>query len=287
MGEIIVGVDESEHAVTALRWAAHEGQLRGWTITAVMAWGFLDQHQTIVAERFDPSYGEDDAAAALGGIVTGALGAEAAGAVERRVVCDLPARSLLEASATADLLVVGARGMGGFKGLLLGSVSQQCLHHATTPVAVVRGEPLSGHEARVVAAVDGSATAHRALAWAVDEARLRSARLAAVNAWHPPYVGGYPFTGAMLDPDEFERASRQLLADALQGVDTSGLPAPVEAISAYGAPAAAILEHAPGADLIVMGSRGLGGFKGLLLGSVTVQVIHHAETTVLVIPPSA
>lgn len=129
MGHVVVGVEESEGAAHALRWAARQGELRGSAVTAILAWGFLDQHHTITGERFDPGYGEKDAAEALAAIASRALGDDVAAKIEHRVVCELPAHALLDASADADLLVVGARGTGGFRGRMLGSISQQCLHH--------------------------------------------------------------------------------------------------------------------------------------------------------------
>lgn len=285
MGEIVVGVEESEGAAQALRWAAREADLRGWGLTAVMAWGFLDQHHSIVGERFDPAYGEPDAAEAMLGIVSRALGPDGTRKVRRRAVCDLPAPALLEASADADLLVVGARGMGGFKGLMLGSISQQCLHHSTVPTAVVRSEPAARDQrSRIVVAVDGSEAAQRALVWAVDEAKARGAEITAVHAWHPPYVASEPYLEMAFDPGEFEKAACEVLAAAVARTDTEGVPGPVNQVVFNGSAARAVLETAEGADLIVMGSRGLGGFKGLLLGSVTTQVAHHAATTVVVIP---
>jgi nucleotide-binding universal stress UspA family protein len=286
MGGLIIGVDESEHAARALRWGAREAELHAWPAIAVMAWGLLDQHRTMLGERFDPTYGDKHAAEALDGIVTGALGDAQAERVERRVVCDLPARALLDESVGAELLVVGARGIGGFKGLLLGSVSQQCLHHAAVPVAVVRQRvaPEPGRAERVLVAVDGSDTAARALAWALGEARLRDAQVTVLHAWHQPFVGGYPYTEAVLDPAANERASRQLVGDALDSADTTGLAAPVEVKAVAGGAAKLIVDAAESADLVVMGSRGLGGFKGLLLGSVTTHVARHATCTVVVIP---
>jgi nucleotide-binding universal stress UspA family protein len=205
-----------------------------------MAWGFLDQHQAIVGERFDPGYGEDDARAALATFATSALGEDRAATVDQRAVCDLPAQALLDAAADAELLVVGARGMGGFKGLLLGSVSQHCLHHATVPVAIVRtGDSTSG--GRVVVGVDGSPTAQQALAWAVDEARLRAAALTAVNAWHLPVIGAYPYAEIALEPGEFEHAAQEVVSAALAAVDTSGLPSPPERVVRPGGAAGVIL----------------------------------------------
>lgn len=289
MSEVIVGVDESEGAADALRWAVREAELHGWTVTAVMAWGFLDQHHAIVGEGFDPDYGKDDARAALDTIVVAALGADAAGAVERRVACDLPALALLDTSSGSELLVVGARGLGGFRGLLLGSVSQHCLHHVTTPIAIVRAGPDRAAERteRIVVAVDGSETSQRALRWALEEGRLRRAAVAVVHASNPLYLGGYPYSAGSIDPAIFEHASRRVLDSAIAAEDTSGLPVPVEQISRSGGAAAVILEAAEDAELVVMGSRGLGGFKGVLLGSVTTQVSRHARCPVVVVPPGA
>lgn len=286
MSQLIVGVDESDGAAGALRWAVREAELHGWTVTAVMAWGFLDQHHAVVGEAFDPDYSEDDARAALDTIVAAAAIDAAAMPVERRTVCDLPARALVDASGGSELLVVGARGLGGFRGLLLGSVSQHCLHHATTPVAIVRAGPdrVPERTERIVVAVDGSETAQRALRWALDEGRLRRAAVAVVHASHPPYLGGYPYGAGSIDPAIFELASRRVLDGAIASEDASGLPVPVERISRSGAAAAVILEAAEGADLVVMGSRGLGGFKGVLLGSVTTQVTHHARCPLVVVP---
>jgi len=290
MTHIVVGVDGSKPAGRALQWARREGTLHQQPVVAVLAWGFLDQHQAIVTEPFDPSYDETDAVAALDAFVVQAVGSDAVAQVERQVVCDLPARALLEASAGAPLLVVGARGLGGFRGLLLGSVSQQTLHHATCPIAIVRSDGVTRSEdtmERIVVGIDGSETARRALRWAIEEARVRGASLEVVHSWHVPYVGGYPYAGAPFDQAPFETTARQTLDAAVDGEDTSGLTEPAQRLLVMGSAAQAILESAKGADLIVMGSRGLGGFKGLLLGSASHQVAQHATCPVVIVPPEA
>jgi nucleotide-binding universal stress UspA family protein len=133
-GIVVVGVDGSEGARRALRWAATEARLRHATLRVIHAWSYLDQP----AGTFDPTYGDDDARRLLDQAVA-SLGPDGEGLeIERLTVCDLPTRGLLEAATGADVLVVGARGLGGFQGLLLGSVSQQVASYAPCPVVIVR-----------------------------------------------------------------------------------------------------------------------------------------------------
>ena len=137
---------------------------------------------------------------------------------------------------------------------------------------------------RIVVGIDGSETARRSLQWAAGEARLRRAALEVVHAWSMPYLLGLPYTSANVDPAWIEDAARSTLDAAVDSLDMTGLAQPVERILVAGGAASAILEAAKGADLVVVGSRGLGGFSGLLLGSVSHQVVHHANCPVVVIP---
>ena len=287
MRRIVVGTDESEGAGGALSWAADEAERHGAELVAVLAWGYLDQHRPTPDTDFDRDYDETDAAAALDAIVERVLGADRATAVTRRAVNDLAPPALVVASGVADLLVVGARGLGVVRGALVGSVSQHCLHRARCPVAVVREVAAPSSPPRVVVGVDGSETARQALAWALDEGRARQAEVEVVNAWHPPYVGAYPYDPAALDLDLFEQGARDLVAEALDGQDVSGLPAPPKVTAVSDTAAQAVISAAAGADLAVVGSRGRGGFTGLLLGSVSQQVAHHAPCPVVVIPAGA
>ena len=134
---IVVGVDGSSGADRALQFALEEAKRRGARLDVVLAWGLLDQPGVPEKAVFDPGFEEDDARA----IIAAAL--ERVGAdpdVETHLVpvLDLPARALLDQARGADLVVVGARGLGGFRGLLLGSVSQQVVNHAPCPVVIVR-----------------------------------------------------------------------------------------------------------------------------------------------------
>lgn len=132
---IVVGVDGSEGSQRALRWALDEAAARGASVRAVLAWSFIDQG----GDDFDAAYSEEAARARLDQALAAAGAAPAGVVVEPLVVCDLPARAVIEAARDADLVVVGSRGLGGFRGLLLGSVSQQVSHHAPCPVVVVPG----------------------------------------------------------------------------------------------------------------------------------------------------
>lgn len=288
METIVVGVDGSDGAADALRWAVAESAIRGWPVEAVLAWGFLDQHHAIVAEPFDPGYSPDDAKEALDHYVETAVGAPAAASIERRLVPDLPARALLGAAQDAALLVVGARGLGGFRGLLLGSVSQKCLHEATCPVAVIRADEAAAPPAgppRVLVGIDGSDGSRRALQWAADEAAARGAVLEVVHGWQPPFIGGFPMTGSVVDFSVYEDAAHEVMATTLDEVDLSALARPVERTVVCSGPSSALLTAARQASLVVVGARGLGGVKRMLLGSVSHQVTLHATCPVVVVPP--
>ena len=282
MGRIIVGMDESPSAADALRWAVGEGEHRGWPLTAVMAWGYLDQRHTDDA-HFDPDYGPDDAAQTLVRLVERAA-PDAAATIECRAVCDLPARALLEQSAGADLLVVGARGYGGFRGLLLGSVSQRCAQHTTIPLAIVRTEATEPDSNRIVVGIDGSKSSHKALAWALDEARARQAQVTVVHAWIPAMFGAIEFAAPVLGIATFDATAKLTVEEALGESNVDGLTGPVDTAIVEGGAAQAILHAAEDASLIVVGSHGRGAVAGMLLGSVSQQVIHHAACPVVIVP---
>lgn len=283
MEHIVVGVDESSSAGDALRWAVRERALRDGRLSAVLVWTYLGQHHPSGDDVFRPGYGEQDAVAALAEFVKRTVPDDVAD-IDQKVVCDLPARGLLDESAGADLLVVGSRGLGGFRRAMLGSVSQQLAHHATVPLVIVRVLSDADRPERIVVGVDGSEDSRRALAWALDEARVRHAPVTVVNGWEPPPVGMIGLAAVPADEETGEAEARRLIEDSLAAVDTGGLEDAIEVRPVKGAPAAAVLDAAEAATLVVVGSRGLGGFKGLLLGSVSQHVIHHAGCPVVVVP---
>jgi nucleotide-binding universal stress UspA family protein len=285
MPEIIVGMDESDGAAHALRWAVNEAAGRDWHIEAVHAWECLDRHQLEVTHTFDLDDNVAVARKVLAGSVERALG-DGAAHIDQDIVCDQPGPALVARSIGANLLVVGARGLGGFKSLLLGSVSNHCIHHSHCPVVVVRPgiDPVRHVTERIVVGIDGSPTAQRALRWALDMARQSHATVEIVHAWQAAIVGG-PFTPVTVDPKASADAAERALDQALALEDTKGVH--VARNLSCGGAALAIIDAAAGADLVVVGSRGRGPLGRMLLGSVGNQVAHHAPCPVAVVPPEA
>jgi nucleotide-binding universal stress UspA family protein len=280
---VVVGVDESDGAADALRWAEQEADLDGAALTAVMAWGWLDQHHLLDRSKWDAQYGESEAHAALGRYVEMALGPEALERVDLEVVSNLAGPALVEAARDADLLVVGARGLGGFRGLLLGSVSQQCLHRTRIPVAIVRDAPFDTSPRRVVVAVDGSPGSVDAARWAAADARRRGARLDVVSVWQLPYLGYSPATAALFDEDLIEKDALATLHGVVDAIDAGDVE--VNPIALRRPTIAGIIESARGASVLVMGSRGLGAVQRTVFGSVATQVSYHAPCPLVVVPP--
>ena len=139
---------------------------------------------------------------------------------------------------------------------------------------------------QIVVGVDGSATSRAALRWAIAEGRRHGASVTAVNAWHDPYTGSaLPFAPGLVDPTSYRAVAERLVDSIIDGEDLTGLPESVRRVVVHDSAAHALVEAAENADLLVVGSRGRGGFAGLLLGSVSQQVIHHAPCPVLVLPP--
>ncbi|MFF9020527.1 universal stress protein [Streptomyces eurythermus] len=180
--------------------------------------------------------------------------------------------SVLEAeSREADLLVLGARGAGGLLGMLLGSTAASVTAHSRCPVMVARGE--SPGTGPVVLCVDGSPASEAAVEFAFAEAALRGAQLAAVHVWLPDHAP--PGTGV--------ESAERLLAQALVGYAEKYPDVTVRREVASGEVREVLIERSRTAQLVIAGARGRGGFTGLLLGSVSQALLHHAHGSVAVV----
>src|SRR5829696_5897368 len=212
MDSILVGIDGSPGSAEALRWSVEVARLHDARVIALRCWGGRDH---LSREGWDEERAEEAlrAEAELQALVVGAV-PDDVDLVEARTIDARPEWGLLDLGADADLIVVGARGTDGVRGLVVGSVSQQVVHHAHVPVAVVRHTRWPVLPRRVVAGVDGSGASMRALDWAIEEARRRGAELEAVHAWTDRAWSGH----ADQDP---ELTGRELLAAAIAAADTS------------------------------------------------------------------
>lgn len=137
--------------------------------------------------------------------------------------------------------------------------------------------------ARIVVGVDGSDRAERALRWSLAEARLRHTDLDVVHAISEPLSFADPVIFPPIPVDDLRAEGLKVVDRALTGLERDGIA--VERIAAVGGAARILCEAAIGADLLIVGSRGLGGFRGLLVGSVTQQVVAHSPCPVVVVVP--
>ncbi|MEX2618783.1 MAG: universal stress protein [Egibacteraceae bacterium] len=288
---IVVGVDGSSGSVAALRWAAAEARRRGASLTAVHAYirPLVYTGTDAAMAAFEPE--RHDRAEQ---VLDQALEAEAdamTGLEVRRVLHDgQAARALIEAAATADLLVIGTHGAGGFEGLLLGSTAEHCARHAACTVVLVPDQPATDG-GRIAVGVDGSMPARAALAWAVEEAALREVAVDVLSVYEPYRAHG-PFGAEFFDVASpgwrrrLHQAAETAAADAIADLPTPPVTPTAVHVEA-GHPSEVLVGWSRRADLLVVGSRGRGGFHGLLLGSVTRQVLHHSSCPVAVTRPPA
>jgi nucleotide-binding universal stress UspA family protein len=201
---------------------------------------------------------------------------------------DPPVPMLIEESRHARMLVVGRTGTGGFTDMLLGGTAAAVAGHAHCPVAVVRGRgdsaiPESGP---VVVGVDSGPTSEQAIAVAFEEASLRGVPLVAVHAWNDVVYEDTRGTARILtQPDSLEEGEERLLTERLAGWPEKHPDVEVRRQLVRDRPRHALLEASRTAQLVVVGSRGRGGFTGLLLGSTSQALVQHAECPVLVVRP--
>ncbi|GAB2958044.1 universal stress protein [Nonomuraea fastidiosa] len=270
---IVVGVDGSTPSHAAVEWAAADARRRRLPLRLV----HVCEQRRGSAEGLKYCEGTLEAAADR---------ARAAGAQE--VVSELLEGNVVEAllgqAVTGDCVVLGSRGVGGFAGLALGSVGLAVAGHAEGPVVVVRaGAETAGH-GKIVVGDDGSDTAREALRYAVEQARARDATLLVVYAWSQPMLATYgpQFTDLFTDTFDEDRDAAQERLD----IWASEYPdVRFEGSQVRAHPVAALADASASAELVVVGSRGRGGFAAAVLGSVSHGLLHHAVCPVAVVRP--
>jgi nucleotide-binding universal stress UspA family protein len=276
MSKIYVGIDGSDHGSVALRWATRQGERHGVEVVSVFAWNFFDQGHREPGQELQPNFGETEARQVLDAAIAAAGGDLAVTAL---TIKDPAPEALVEAAGHDDRIVVGARGLGGFKGLLLGSVSQRVLELATCPVAVIHGEEGASRTGEIVVGFDGSPSSMGAVRWAAAHAAATGETVRIVHAWQPP---AYTEVAAPQVLDALERSAQELAAEASRDPSLDGVTVIPEAECAGAAHA--LLAHDGDASMIVVANRGRGAIKRLLLGSTSRQVVTHSTVPVVVVP---
>jgi len=286
MKPIVVGIDGSPGALQAVRWAATEARIRNRPLLLVHCWLLLDALR-------DPAANDPAVFAAwqerADGLVRVAVDAAEAVVpevdVHTSIRSELPTWGLLAAGEDAELMVVGARGLGTFKQLLMGSTSREIAARATCPVVVVRGAERA--HGRIVVGVDGSELSLAAVQFAFTEASWRRATLVTVHACgipHEIHDLSKPL-GAHVHAIEVDDEVR--VQETLAGAREDHPDVKVEETFVHDEAVPALVEHARLADLLVVGSRGHSATAGLLLGSVAHAVLRHADSPVAVVHPRA
>jgi nucleotide-binding universal stress UspA family protein len=291
-GPVVVAVDGSPGSDAARRWAVADAVRRSAPLRIVSV--VPPATSEVVAPVGLPVAVVDAEAARqpyqdlLDDALEAAVAAAPGTAVETVLADGSPADAIIDAAADAALLVVGRSGRNQALAVILGSISRAVLHHAAVPVVVVPADATAARHQTIVVGVDGSPGSDAALAWAVAEASRSGASLHIVHAWRYPYLGVRAGAGELVPLihedaqhvlDDAVARARELVGRS--DVDIFGhLEEHVES--------AGLLEVAErvSADLVVVGSRGRGGFKSLLLGSVSTVVATHAPCAVVVIRPA-
>lgn len=285
---VVVGVDGTESAQRAVRWGAAEASRRRVPLRLVTAFGWPSEryigHQEIAknyrGRLFDQVSGELAGAAAIAELA--APGIE----IEQQLTVGYPIPVLVEEAERASLIAIGDRGAGRIEGALAGSVAVALATHAACPVVVVRESdeaPSGTASLPVVVGVDGSPTSEAAIAFAYESAAARNVPLVAVHTWLDRTFE--PTLAPMLDWKAIETEERQVLSQRLAGWAEKYPDVEVEQLVTCDRPTATLLEQATAAQLVVVGSRGRGGFAGRVLGSVSNALVHRSPCPVAVVRP--
>ena len=210
--------------------------------------------------------------------------------VSHAIVEGNPAQVLIDYSRKAKLIVLGSRGLGGIKGMVLGSVSAAVASHAFCPVVVTREDTDDlNRSGPVVVGIDGSEVSAKATEWAFAEASARSAPLVAVHTWMDPQVQAAAAGISLTEDDwkELEEQQLQTLSERLAGFSDRYPDVEVQRFVTRDRAVRALVEQAENAQLVVVGSHGRGGFTGMVLGSTSRALLQAAPCPVMVVRPES
>jgi len=285
---VVVGVDGSEESLLAVEWAALEARRHSSPLRIVSA---PDVMPRMHAYHTSPA----EIATALRGIAARALDAAITRSdevapglpVDTRLLSGPLAVAVADSGADGSMLVVGARGAGGFAAMMLGSVSRYAAAWAPCPVVVVREEATAVHR-EIAVGVRDPEDATGALAFAFEEAALRGADLVAVHTWYwlptASPVAGHAVALRPPDPGLIAAEAVRHLAAALEGWHDKYPDVQVRNDIVRGHPARVLASYSARTDLVVIGRHGHPARPGPGIGSIQHAVLDHAHGPVAVVP---
>ena len=289
---VIVAVDGGEPSNNAVRWAANTALKRGVPLRLASSY---TMPQFLYAEGMVPPQElfDDLQRECLSKV-------EAARGIALEVAPDLevdhtiaegsPIDMLLDLSKEATMIVMGSRGLGGLSGMVLGSVSAAVVAHASCPVVVVREDNAVTPETKygpVVVGVDGSDVSVKATQVAFEEAQARGAELIAVHTYLENQVHE-PMAGAILGDEQwvqFEEERKESLDKELAPLVEKFPDVKLTKVVTRDRPVRALVDQSKNAQLLITGSHGRGGFKGMLLGSTSRALLQAAPCPMMVVRP--
>lgn len=291
---ILAAVDGSQASHLAVRWAANTANKRGIPLHLATSYSIPSalyaQGVAVPQELYDDfrteAVGKIEEARTLAHDVAPGL------QIVHTVTEGSPIDMLLEISHDVTMIVMGSRGLGGLPGMIMGSVSTAVVSHAACPVVVVREDNFVDEDNKygpVVVGVDGSEISQRATEYAFAEADARGCKLIAVHTWLDMTVPA-SLTGlaaAQRSWEDVEHEQSELLAEHLQPLAEQYPNVTVRKVITRDRPVSALVNQSEGAQLLIVGSHGRGGFRGMLLGSTSRALLQFAPCPLMVVRPES
>ncbi len=281
---VVVGVDGSEESLRAVEWAALEAKRHSSPLRIVSAPALVPpMHAYNASPAAIANALRGIAARALDAAITRSEEVTQGLPITTGLLSGPPALAVAESGAGASILVVGARGAGGFAAMVLGSVSRYAASRAPCPVVVVREESMAVHR-EIAVGIRDPQDIDQALAFAFEEAALRGADLVAVHTWFwlPSALGATELRPT--DPDRISAAAASSLAAALAGWRDKYPGVRVRHDIIRGHPARVLASYSARADLVVLGRHGHPADAGPGIGSIQHAVLDHTHGPVAVVP---
>ena len=289
---VVVGIDGSAASTGAVAYAANTAATRGTPLVLVPS---SPMPAAMCAEGMTPPQPvydelERECVPIVEQARATALKVAPGIEVSHVIVEGNPSQVLIDYSRQAKLIVLGSRGLGGIKGMVLGSVSASVASHAFCPVVVTREDTDDlDRTGPVVVGIDGSEISAKATEWAFAEASARNTTLIAVHTWMDPQVQAAAAGIALTEEDwkQLEEQQLETLSERLAGFSDRYPDVTIERFVTRDRAVRALVEKSEDAQLVVVGSHGRGGFTGMVLGSTSRALLQASPCPVMVVRPES